>query len=631
MTKRPWQEIVQEQVPIVLDEFYHPLVQTDVTLEEKLGCGTAYFDFRTNRTHMATTFLDDLHEKAAVPQDIAVRGVLKHEFGHYHHYPRECDVLMFFGHFAEGQFGKHAKSVVAYWVDIMDNLPQVLKRERGKDIRELYRGMNTLAEQMGIVSAPVRELLKFLGVNADDVAEALRTYSVDRLLTAYYQHQGKENLGVDLSDNPYLQGKLEELLAINYLDMSSEIPNFVLFGTIVDGVLQKLEERLPKVPEDVLKKLLGPAIADAPDVGDFSDDQIEGGLDKIIRKWGKERYGKIRDYVQRETGKRFDQPSKPGKSRQAGLESSELGFHDDQITYYDRLSRTYGLYIHKKPLVVDVQDTFPEGQERFHVGDAVRRLNPYSTGGRILPGITTRYKEAAGTRKDKLFKVPNLLICEDTSGSMSGKWLDQARLAGFILARNYHANEAEIGVMNFSVNTAFLLPTRELPDVYSMLCAYWGGGTFINIPKIQEYIRKIGERGSDRRLERMYTSGEDYQQLVERLPAEQQREFIEKNLTVKLKEDMRAVYEKLDTAIITDGYIANIDEVIAYINQMAVVSRNTIFLIGHSDAGEWDKLSLPNTQIIPVDKPEDLVNLAIGKARRLVPEQPRPASLFYME
>jgi hypothetical protein len=628
MTKRPWQEVIDEQVPVVMKQFYSPLVDTRVVLEEELASGTAHFDFRDNTTHAQESFLDDLVD-AGLSQEVAVRSIIKHEFGHYHIYPKECDVLMFLYHFAQHQFGKYTKPVVAYWIDVLDNLPQILKKKSGQDIRDLYRTMNAMGEERFVVTPPVRELLEALEIDADEYVDVLRTYSVDRLVTAYYQRQGGEDLGVDLSDNEYLSGKLDELMAINFLDQACEISNFVLFGTVVSDVLKELEAHLPKIPEDLLQKLLAPYIADAPELDEFTDKQIQEGLDKIIKRWGRKRYERIKDYVEKETGRKLDQPREPGKGLQAGMGSSELKFHDDDIPYYDRLSRIHGVYIHRKPVVVDVHDKYPQGQERFRVGDSVRRLNRYSTGGKVLPGITTRYREGAGTRKDNMFKVPNLSLWMDTSGSMSGNWLHYARLAGFILARNYHVNGAEVGVVNFSTDTAFLLPTRELDEAYSMICAYWGGGTILNIPKIQEYVERIAERGRDSTVERMYTTEEDYQRLVDRMSPEQQRAFVEKHLTVDLKGEVRTTYDKLDTAIITDGGIGNLDEVVAYINQTATVSRNTIFLVGRDDLGDWDQLHLPNTQIIPVNKPDDLIGCVIGDVRNLVPEEQKPASLFY--
>lgn len=631
-TKQPWQKVIEEQVPTVHGDFYSPLIPLEVRLhDEETNISTAWIDFRTNETHIVASFLDDLVKKAGLEQDVAVRGILKHEFGHYVIYPRECAQLLFLGHIADSQWKKYHKHVLAYWIDVLDNLPQILKEHRGKEVRELYRGMNTLFEQEQMLPDQTRKLLEGLQINPDQLREVLRQYSVDRLLTAYYQAQSKQDLGVDLSDAPYLEEKLKELMTINYLDTASEITNFVLFGTIIKEVLEKLEENLPKVPEDVLKKLLEPYITDAPDMKDFSDKQIEEGLDYIIRKWGKRRYEMIRDYVERQTGKKYDQPerNRPG----IGLERTELQFHDDQIPYYERKARTYGLHIHKKPLIVDVRDQYPEGKHTFHVGDPVRTLDPFSTGGRVLPGITKRHQLKAGTKKDKQYRVPHLLIVLDSSGSMiRPEEGSPAITAGFVAARNYWENGAEVGVMNFSGDTAFLLPTRNLEQVYSMNCAYWGGGTTPNIEKIKEYMRRIhgGEKGV------FYTTEKDYERVIERMDPSERREYLDKNLQIDLKGGLQQTYEKLDTIMITDGGIANLEEVITYFNATAEVTRNTIFLLTYKDKDgtynipEEFQQELLNTQVIPVTKDDDLVNIVIGgPVKSMVPEQPRPASLFY--
>jgi len=41
-----------------------------------------------------------------------------------------------------------------------------------------------------------------------------------------------------------------------------------------------------------------------------------------------------------------------------------------------------------------------------------------------------------------------------------------------------------------------------------------------------------------------------------------------------------------------------------------------------------DKI-LPNTNITPVDKEEDLIGLAVGRVKTLIPTEKKPASLFY--
>ncbi len=672
--KLDWHQIAREETATVHADFFHPLVETTVELHEQIdgSCDTAYFDFITNKTHASQKFLDDLVTIGGLDPPTAFRGMLKHEWGHYLVYPRECAILMYLGHIAKPNFGKHKDEILAYWNDAKDNLPQMLKKHRGQDVREMYRGMNKILEEEFTFSPPERELLQGAEVNPEEIRKILREYSVDRLLTAYYQRLTEEDFGVTLEG--FLAEKLEKticnqdgeailetvterdeqgneiikqkerkegLMTLDILNKDAELVSFLMFGTIIQEILKKREEALAPYKQK-LKEKYGPLIGircsphhdDAPKLEDFSDKQIEESLDEVIRKWGKERYEKIRRYVEEETSRKFDLPKPKGQGAQAGLAHSKIRFNDEQVPYYERKARTYGLYIHRKPLIVDVLNSYPEGSEKFNVGDPIRTLDPYSTYGRIMPGLTKKKKLRQGTKRDKQYKVPHLTIWLDTSGSMKHpKDGSNAVLASFVLANNYWRNEAEVGVVNFSVDLVALLPTRNLDEVYSLLCAYWGGGTVVNIPKVKEYMQRLARKGQGLGLypeERYFTSEEDYERLVEHMHPEQRREFLDKHLEVNLDKAVKEVYEKMDTCIITDGDILNLGEVIGYVNSMAAVTRNVVFLINNPrQYAEWSKLVLPNTQIVPVDKAEDLLGLAIGEAKKIVPAEEKPASLFW--
>ena len=528
-------------------------------------------------------------------------------------------------------------------------------------------------------------------LDPDEISRVYRKYSVDRLMIGYYQKQGGEDLGSDIDfdyverrqeynekrkkdkdiqewvsdEEKFLEEKMVEMLTLDFTNPENELVNFVQYGTIIAEVLKNLKNELPEVwmvlssgcdcegecdgscgsgkggeDEDdgegmgsILRKLIRGVLVDAPDLKDFSDEQIEDGLDKIIREWGKQRYEKIREFVEKELGKKFDQPPEERKQQKGiGLSSSSLQLYDEQIPYYKRLSRTYGLYIHRKPMIVDVTESFPQGSEKFRVGDKVRRMNPFSTGGRIYPGLTKKYKEKSGTKKDRQYKIPDLFIWLDSSGSMehpnSGS---KAITASFVLARNYWENGAKVGVANFSCDTAFLFPTRDLDLAYSMLCAYWGGGTVLNVDKIKEYVEKMA-KGGPAGMPQMpyYTTEQDYEHLVARMPEQQQKEFLDKKMEVDVSKKVQDTYEKMDNVLITDGGIWNLEEVIGYLNGLAELTRNTVFLIDSWGQGEeWSQKSLPYTQIITVSKPEDLLGLSIGEAKKIVPDQEKPASLFY--
>ncbi len=636
MIEISWEELAKVIAPRVLHEFYNPLVYPHIKLEDKLeGVGTAYFDFKTNETHVSKEFLEKLVEHGEMDSETALSGIYKHEVGHYVHYPKECSHLMFLGHLAESSFGEHAKDVLAYWVDLKGNLPQILKEKTGKEVRELYKGLNTLIEKEEDFSEEQKEELRQQSEDPEQIMEDLKRYSIDRLLISYYQEQCKEDLGVHVEDE-YFQEKLSQLMTLDFSDDSTDLQNFILFGNYVIDMLEKRKNVLPKSMQNGIGtghgegKGMDPVIGRPINLGDFTDEQIEDGLDEIIRGKNKHRYERVKDYVEKETGKKFDITKPKSKGQGIGLGTSNLKNNDDQIGYYERLAATFGAYIHKKPIIVDATDSFPEGSERFKVGDAFKTLDPFSTGGRILPSITRKKKLKHSHKRDRLYKVPDANILIDSSGSMEDPCNgSNAVLTGFILGKNYHDNGAKVGAVNFSVDTAFLMPTRELYDFYSMMCAFWGGGTALNIPKIKKYMEQVA-RPDVREMPKYFTTEKEYEHFLGTLSSEKQKEFVDKDLELNLRGRIKETYEKVDNFLITDGGIANIDEVVGYLNSLAEVTRNTIFLIDNpSDYKRWTEVTLPNTQIIPVSKSEDLRGLAVGAARNITPSDERIESTFY--
>jgi len=445
-----------------------------------------------------------------------------------------------------------------------------------------------------------------------------------------------------------LKDKLKQLMAINFLEPKDEWINMLAFGEIIKDILYEDKNKCGggegkgkggggegKGKGDGKGEVQGPVFGDIS-IDDFSDNQINEGLNEIIRKYGIERYKMIKKFLEEKTGRKWDKDTEKSSGKLAGIGSvDEIERNDDMIPYYERLSKTYGMYIIKKPVLVDVIDNYPYENIEFSPGDPLNRLNKFSTGGRILPGITKRHKEGCGKKQDRTFKVPHCFICIDSSGSMTHpRNKSHAVNTGFVIARNYYANNAKIAVMNFSADSFLLLPTRELHDVYAALCAYWGGGTVLDTEKMKEYITKYfgKEFYSGKKSANYIVSDEkDYEELIGRLGKRERKEFEKKaSIEVKLKE-VKEVFDKVDMHMITDGEIANLPEVIEYFNSISKMTRSTIYLIENPNQyAEWQSLNLPNTQIINVENEKDLEHICIGKVKKnLVPENPTPKNLFY--
>ncbi len=646
--KEAWQE--------TLAEFYYPLLHNQPEIVPHIeGIDTAHFDFRTNKTIISQKFISMLIEMG-LDAKTAIKGIQKHEVGHYVHSPRDKATLLYLGDMAKSMWEQKGATILNYFMDAQVNLEIMLQKEGGKPTRQIYKAMREFVQKQIAQAHPaVKTILE-------------KESELDELMTAIYQMQAEEDFGVGDIVEKYqkLIEKCERMLKQEGIDPTTDKENYekekrnkmyCLLTAEDDAVTRQRLRRLyalsavdyaiqdpdkewgnafmfGEIIKDLIPEKLGIAAHghNGFEINDLSEDQINEGLDEIIRKYGKARYDRIRKFVEAETGRIFDQKRPKNSGNHAGTDSSKLERHDDQISWYERRARTHGLYIVRKPLIVEVNDAYPQENIEFVVGDEMKRWNRFQAGGKLLPGISKKKRDEPMKRKDRKFKVPDLFICLDTSGSMahpdSGS---HAVLASFILARNYHKNDVRVGVMNFSADSAFLMPTRDLEATYSMLCSYWGGGTVLDTEKIRQYFDKLAQIERGRRMPEFYASTEeDYKRLLERLPESERKQF-EKKTDIEVKTpERRAVCEKLDNIMITDGGIANLPEVVSYLNELGQATRNTIFIIGNeNEAKRWQELNLSNTQVVSVAEPKDLEGLAIGKVRKLIPASGEPRSAFY--
>lgn len=610
MTMRPWKDVVEEQKEIIFTRMYHPLVDRDIRISQEpvYDIDTALFNFVDNTTTLVEPFLDLLHEKGGLSQEQTVRSLLQHEIGHYVEYPRELATLIYFKYYAEKveKIAKHKDEILAQWFDLKDNLEMILLEKGGKDIKELYRGFSRILKNQ----------------------DKQRQYSVQRLMNAFYQEQGREDLGEDLSDAPFLKECLEELLSIDYRNTHNnagddrerihmlDTVHFYRFGEIIAKVLDKEQQEVPQLPHQK------PLFYDVIDLKQVPREGIEKALDTFIIRYGKKFYENIREFLRKETGLSLDPKPSDEMGKGIGTEKTQITFYDEEIPYYERLARTYGVYIQRKPVKIPSDESYREGKKDFEIGTPLHRLDPFSAGGRILPGVTKEFMYRRADKRDITYKIPDLLLVVDTSGSRTNpKEKSIPILAEFILARNYWMNGAKVGVLNFSVESALLLPTRDLQKVYHMLCGYHGGGTVLNMRKILQVFY------GDKVMKDDLLTEEAYNPLLEQMSVEERRKIFDKSLRVKTPE-IQERYEKLDTIISTDGGIANIVELIAYLNATARFTRNTIVLESNSYTRpeQLEKLGLENTTIVPIEKKEDLLHLALKHAKKLAsPDHARSA------
>jgi len=167
---------------------------------------------------------------------------------------------------------------------------------------------------------------------------------------------------------------------------------------------------------------------------------------------------------------------------------------DANWLYYMKLAENYALPVKKIPMR-DSGNLHPHSHRPWEIGQPVREVDPWSSFGKYLPGITQIWERRQGEIFGVKEKTPDCLIIIDSSGSMVDP---RARLAHAVLgagcaADAYLRNDAQVAVYNFSDAPAggreHLPFTKSRTLVYRVLCRYFGGGTALDLPEITSLVR----------------------------------------------------------------------------------------------------------------------------------------------
>ena len=559
---------------------------------------TAYFNLATHECRISLQFVDFL-VASGIDRDAALRAILTHEFGHYKAFPREIGTALSLASIAEGQWKIETshnlwKVIYGYYIDVVDELESLINSSRRDDLLAMKRAQAKADMYAAAKGLPYARLQL-----AIDLA---------------YQRSAGVDLGVPPGDYSDLEPVVKTLAAIDYFGKDKHRVSILTFGGAIAPLVPDTDKAPP--PEICI------------DISKLSDDQINTALDEIIKDFeggGKGWYMIAKKFIKKVKPDFNDRYSDDKGEKQAGTGSvDEITWRDEEVPYYKRLASTFGLFIVRKHMLAQQWDLYPSSQRPFEAEDELHRLNPFSAP-RILPELSQRWELEVGKRPDWSYQVPGLLTLLDTSGSMLGESeANMAKLAAFILGRNYAANHAPVGIGNFSADMMLLPPARgpeALEQYYKAACAQWGGGTVINTEALDRWMGMMGQSGDERFKGMKLTSEANYSEMMKKLTDFERRQFEEKRLTVNAGQKLPQLYERLDTVIITDGQIANIEQVVGWLNSLGKLTRNTIFLVNSlTEYNTWSGYNLLNTAIYNVGKEKDLVGLAIGRSKALVKE-----------
>lgn len=597
LNKGELEKLLQESWDEILARYHHPLIRERPVLqwatEKEKAMDDAGFEREKNvscillSTHKTIIAEDTLQLVLKyIRPEVALRGLITHEIGHYCEFPRDLATFLFLEQVAISNFGKDiGKSVLGKYLDMVEDTENLRSSTRKDELSQFYQALSSYFRD---------------SIAEESDGQLMARTKPNRLMLSYYQKILSQDFGLPLEDE--LKKKLEELKSVDFSSQTEygHSLSLIAFGNIFKSILFSNKGNNPF------------EFSGSIELEEFSNDQLQEALNKIAKNHSKLKYDEIKSHLKAVIGDKAQGIFRKNEHKLPGMNDSLISFNDNEIEYYERMASINGVYIARKPLVVDIRDPYPERCSEFSFGDPIEKLNPFSSGGRVLPAITKKFEDGYGIRQDKKYSIPDAVIILDSSGSMTHPaYGSYAVLAGFILAMNYYKNGKKVGVMNFSTDIFAIEPTRDIDSVYSALCAYYGGGTVLNINKVKEYFLILSrskemdkQNGPRDKVKGLSLKGKG---------------IFNEVIDSKLEKKVIEVYNRIDNFIISDGGIGNIAEMVGYLNSIAKYTRNTIFLIQNQQYyAELSNLNLPNTNIIDVQEKSDLVNLAIGKAKSII-------------
>ena len=164
---------------------------------------------------------------------------------------------------------------------------------------------------------------------------------------------------------------------------------------------------------------------------------------------------------------------------------------DADLLYYMKLAQNYTLPIRKRP-VEKSGSLYPERHTPWEVGRPYQDIDPWTSFGKIMPGITQVWERREGEVQGEDEGTPDCIVVIDSSGSMTDprRHLSYAVLGAACACEAYLRNGARVAVYNFS--DAFAGGRRVLPytdvrkDIYATICHYYGGGTQLLVESIED-------------------------------------------------------------------------------------------------------------------------------------------------
>ena len=399
--------------------------------EERVG-----LDIKAKEISISRAFVEKM-SVALNPQEV-VEGLLDHAVSHYR--------------FCPWNLSSHLK--------LYGEAKKVL-RDKQMALRATDAFMDVVANTHCVsqMETPIPKIYGQLGNGAFEEA-----------ILALYQRLWGMDLGVEGHEE--ISGKLSRL---PYLDRSRWTKSISRFAMLLHPLLEMEKQE---------GGLRGSCPLGCHGIQHYASQEVEQGLREVAAEVGspsefKEAIQDFQDEIQDAL-----QPGNWGMGLGRGVST------DADVLYYMKLAENFSLPIRKVPMKRSGA-MYPHHHISWEVGRPYQHIDPWTSFGKIMPGITQTWQYLEGEVFHQEERTPDCLIVIDSSGSMQNPrhGLSYAVLGAACACDTYLRNEAEVAVYNFSDASAggkHTLPySRDRLMLYSTICRHLGGGTKILVEDME--------------------------------------------------------------------------------------------------------------------------------------------------
>jgi hypothetical protein len=528
LLKRIWSRVRQKH--------FYPELPEPTSVESMEGVA---LEIKSKRITLSQAFIEQM--EPLLSAETVVEALLDHGVSHYAYCPWDFYTHLSLYHEAKKVLGSKetAQRAADYFMDVAADTHCF--KTKDTPLPELYRCMNSGRHTDN--ASPVEH------GNHMKRAGPLKGGKIDEAIHALYQRIWGEDLGIRGYEE--ISRKLSR---IPYLDRKRWPESIHRFTKIIRILLESEEESGgSKEPNPMGQN----------DLAQYSNQEVDQGLrDFALASGTPGQFKEVIDDFKEELNE-IGYPDYSGMGLGPGS-----NLHAD-LLYYMKLAENYSLPVRRTPIEKS-GSLYPHSHSPWEVGKPVGDIDPWTSFGKYMPGITQIWERREGETYGKEEDTPDCIVMIDSSGSMVNpkQYLSYAVLGAACASDAYLRNDALVAVYNFSDVEAggrqVLDFTRDRKSIYRCLCHYFGGGTRIDVRDIEEIRKDI-------------------------LP---------------------------DIFLITDMQITNLESLIGYFNGLE--NRITAVHVGDNEHVRKFRRQMEirkNLSIYTIQKREDIPRIVLGKVR----------------